>query len=154
MQITIREARMDELPILKAFEQGIILAERPFDSTLKEDPISYYDLSEFITSETATVVVAEADGILVGSGFADIRKAKDYYKHKTYAHLGFMYVSPEYRGKGINSKIMNALIAWSQEQGVNEIRLTVYPDNTSAIQAYEKVGFKAQLIEMRYTLSD
>jgi hypothetical protein len=37
----IRKATIDDLPVLLQFEQGIISAERPFDSTLLPDPISY-----------------------------------------------------------------------------------------------------------------
>ena len=41
-----RSATLDDLPALKECEQGIIAAERPYDHTLKPDPISYYDLGE------------------------------------------------------------------------------------------------------------
>jgi len=34
-QITIRKATFDDLATLFLFEQGVIEAERPFDSTLK-----------------------------------------------------------------------------------------------------------------------
>lgn len=154
MEINIREARIEELPLLRSFEQEIIRAERPFDSTLAPDPISYYDLAEYINSDDAVVMVAEVEGQLVGSGFAQIRKPKDYYIHKSFTHLGFMYVDSTIRGKGVNAQIIKALTAWSKEKGVDEIRLTVYPDNTSAIKAYEKAGFKSQLIEMRLNLSE
>ncbi|WP_336622662.1 MULTISPECIES: hypothetical protein [unclassified Cellulophaga] len=38
--IEIRIAKLEDLETLKSFEQGVILAERPFDETLKPDPIS------------------------------------------------------------------------------------------------------------------
>ncbi len=31
------------------------------------------------------------------------------FKHERYAYLGFMYVHPDYRGKGVNSKIIEGL---------------------------------------------
>ena len=40
-----REATLKDLHTLLEFEQGIIAAERPFDGTLKEGEIHYYDLS-------------------------------------------------------------------------------------------------------------
>ena len=46
--IQFRVANLTDLPILLQFEQGIITAERPFDPTLKPDPISYYNLEELI----------------------------------------------------------------------------------------------------------
>ncbi|WP_121810689.1 GNAT family N-acetyltransferase [Mucilaginibacter kameinonensis] len=146
----IRKATIEDLPILLQFEQGIISTERPFDSTLKPDPISYYDLKAFISSSEVEVLVAEIDGAVAGSGYARIKKNPDsYYDFEKYAYLGFMYVSPAHRGKGINQAIIEGLKKWVVEQGLAEIRLEVYNDNTGAIKAYEKVGFEKRMIEMR-----
>ncbi|QEM09525.1 GNAT family N-acetyltransferase [Mucilaginibacter rubeus] len=146
----IRKATIEDLPVLLQFEQGIISTERPFDSTLKPDPISYYDLKAFISSSEVEVLVAEIDGEIAGSGYARIKKNPDsYYDFEKYAYLGFMYVLPPHRGKGINQAIIEELKKWVAEQGLAEIRLEVYNDNTGAIKAYEKVGFEKRMIEMR-----
>lgn len=150
--ITVRAAQKDEIVTLLTFEQGIVAAERPFDSTLKEGEIHYYDLIHLIESPEAEVVVAEIDGALVGSGYALIKEAKPYLKHTHYAYLGFMYVKPQYRGQGVNKAILEALKQWSVSQNIREIRLEVYDDNTVAKKAYEKAGFKGNLLEMRMEL--
>ncbi|WP_426589222.1 N-acetyltransferase family protein [Mucilaginibacter sp. R-33] len=149
----IRKATIEDLPVLLQFEQGIITAERPFDSTLKPDPISYYDLKAFITSTDVQVLVAEIDGEIAGSGYARIKKNPDaYYDFEKYAYLGFMYVLPAYRGMGVNQTIIEGLKKWVADQGLAEIRLEVYNDNIGAIKAYEKAGFKKRMIEMRIRL--
>jgi len=142
-------ATLADLNILLAFEQEIIRAERPFDETLDKDPISYYDLRQLILSNEAEVMVAEEDSKIIGSGYALIRDAKPYLDHKKYTYLGFMYTHNDYRGKGINKTIVDALVQWSKAKGIHEIRLTVYNDNLPAIRAYEKVGFKKHILEMR-----
>lgn len=147
--IQIRKAEREDLPTLLQFEQEIIKAERPFDVTIKEGPVSYYDLGQMVEDANALVVVAEADGKLVASGYAIPKKARHYLDHEWYAYLGFMYTYPEYRGLGINAKIVDELKQWSEQKGFKEIRLTVYSDNLPAIRAYEKVGFKKHIIEMR-----
>jgi RimJ/RimL family protein N-acetyltransferase len=38
------------------------------------------------------------------------------------------------------------------EQGVTDFYLDVYADNPSAIRAYEKLGFKPNLVEMKMSL--
>ncbi|SHJ17546.1 Ribosomal protein S18 acetylase RimI [Arenibacter nanhaiticus] len=144
-----RAATLEDLDVLLSFEQGIILAERPYDCTLKKDPITYYDLKELILSKDSEVVVALHGTKIVGSGYALIKQAKPYLRHKKYAYLGFMYTAPEYRGKGINKEIMKALKKWARTNRLTELRLTVYNDNAPAIKAYEKVGFKAHILEMR-----
>lgn len=148
-QITIRNATLEDLSILLHFEQGIITAERPYDVTIKEDPISYYDLKQMVLDDNSCVLVAEVEGKVVSSGYAISKRARHYLNHEYYAYLGFMYTDPAYRGKGINAMIVDALKKWSKEKGFKEIRLTVYSDNLPAIKAYEKVGFKKHIIEMR-----
>ncbi|MEO2053679.1 MAG: GNAT family N-acetyltransferase [Allomuricauda sp.] len=146
---SIRTATLEDLPVLLAFEQEIIKAERPFDVTIKEDPVSYYDLGQMIQDSNARVVVAELDGKIVASGYAIPKKARHYLDHEWHAYLGFMYTDENYRGRGINALVVEALKKWSVENGFKEIRLTVYSDNLPAIKAYEKVGFKKHIIEMR-----
>ncbi|MCW8834050.1 MAG: GNAT family N-acetyltransferase [Colwellia sp.] len=152
--IIIRGANLNDLPTLLEFEQHIITAERPYDNHLKDDPISYYDLKELILSEKAEVLVAEVSNEIVGSGYAQIKESKPYMKHDLHSYLGFMYVAPNYRGKGINKLILNALQAWSKAQNVYHCILDVYSGNQLAIRAYEKVGFKSNLIEMCVSLDE
>ncbi len=78
-----------------------------------------------------------------------LKDAQPYLRHKQYAYLGFMYVVPEHRGKGINQKIVDALKRWTKDQGIAEMRLEVYCNNLPAKRAYEKIGFGQLLITMR-----
>ena len=147
--IHIRTATVDDIKVLRTFEQGVIDAERPFDVTLDVDPISYYDLGQLIRDQDAIVVVAETDTKIIASGYAMIKPARHYLNHSSYAYLGFMYTLPEYRGKGVNVRIVERLKSWATAKGLKEIRLTVYNDNLSAIRAYEKAGFERHIITMR-----
>ena len=152
--LIIRKAAIDELDVLLEFEQGIIRAERPFDPTLKEGEIHYYDLAALIKSPEAEVLVAVIDDEIVGSGYAQIRTADDYLKHERFAYLGFMYVRPERRGKGVIREILEALKKWAVSRGITEIRLKVYNENRAAIKAYERAGFTANMLEMRMTAAE
>ena len=147
--IRIREATPDDLEILLAFEQELIKAERPFDECIRENPVNYYDLLQFIVDDEVVVLVAEIDGRIISSGYARAKMARSYLDHDSYAYLGFMYTVPEFRGRGINMMIIESLSAWSLEKGLQELRLTVYDENGPAIRAYEKAGFKKHIIEMR-----
>lgn len=146
---------MEDLETLLSFEQGIISSERPYDSTLQDGEIHYYDIAKMITASHVEVVVAVIGDTIIGSGYARIEPAsRPYLKHTQQAYLGFMYVSPEHRGKGVNGKILVALKEWAYLQDVLELRLDVYSDNDAAVKAYEKAGFKKHLVEMRMDLND
>jgi GNAT superfamily N-acetyltransferase len=108
----------------------------------------------YVEREDVEVVVAEIDGTVVGSGYALIRKNNDYFKYAFYGYIGFMYVEPAHRGKGIAKDILVYLNNWLAERDISEIRLNVYDQNPSAIKAYEKAGFKKYIVEMRYNLDE
>jgi len=151
--IHIRKAILTDLPVLLEFEQAIITAERPYDVTIKkEGTFHYYDIAALIAAPDAEVLVAECDGQVIGSGHARIRDAKPYLLFPQFAYLGFMYVDPAHRGKGVNKLIVEGLKAWAAAQGLVEVRLDVYAENQAAVKAYEKAGFQKLLVEMRLPL--
>jgi GNAT superfamily N-acetyltransferase len=147
--IIIRSASPDDMGKLLAFEQELINAERPFDPTLKESGINYYDIDNMINSADIELLVAELDNEIIGSGYARIDNSKVYLKHAQHGYLGFMYVDPKYRGMGVIHKIFERLTTWVTSRGITELRLDVYQANESAIKAYEKVGFSSHFVQMR-----
>lgn len=149
MVVEIRKAVEADIEILLSFEKEIIAVERPFDNTLKQGQIHYYDLMEHIRNENVEVLVALVNGDIAGSGFGKIRTADPFQEFKAYAYLGFMYVKPEYRGQGINQKILERLVDWAKSLNLTEVRLEVYDENIMAKKAYLKAGFKPHMLEMR-----
>ncbi len=149
MIVEIRKAIETEIEILLSFEKGIIDAERPFDNTLKEGEIHYYDLIGLIRAKRAEVLVAVVNNEIVGSGYVKALPAEPYQKYTEYAYLGFMYVKPAFRGQGINQKILQGLMDWAKSQNLTEVRLDVYDENTAAKNSYLKAGFKPYLLGMR-----
>ncbi len=154
MQPIIRKATLNDLPVLLEFEQGIIVAERPFDPTIKEGHINYYDISELIKSDTSEIFVAEIDEQIVASGYAKIKPDRHYLKHSKQGYLGFMFVDDKHRGQQLNKLIIDALLQWCKERNIFEIRLDVYEDNLTAIKAYQKTGFKKHMVNMRLNLNE
>jgi GNAT superfamily N-acetyltransferase len=150
--VTLKRATQSDIPALQNFQQQIIAAERPFDRTLADGPIRYYDLEHMVGSDNVEMLVASCNGALVGCGFARIEAAKPYLRHRREGYLGLMYVAPDHRGRGVNQKIVQALKSWCRERGVTELRLDVYDGNVAAIRAYEKEGFSRHLIEMRMSI--
>ncbi len=145
----VRKATLKDVSILLEFEQGVIAAERPFDPTIKSGDIAYYDIPDLITNPNSDVFVVEIDSHIVASGYAKIKPDRHYLKHRQQGYLGFMFVDHQHRGKQLNKLIIDALLEWCKSLHIFEIRLDVYQDNLPAIKAYEKVGFKKHMINMR-----
>lgn len=163
--IRFRPASLSDLPTLLAFEQGVISAERPLTMVLKEGEIHYYDIAELINAENCHLLVAEycdsteesakdAAPSLVASGYIKVIESKPYHKSEKYGYIGFIYVDPDHRGKALSQQVIKRLCEWAKAQDITDIRLEVFADNTPAVKAYEKLGFKANLVEMTLNLDD
>lgn len=153
-EVIIRKATIDDLPDLLRFQTGVVEFERPFDPTIKLGEVQYYDLEEMIAAAHIELLVAESHSQVIGSGYARIERSEEYLKHDRHAYLGFMYVEPAHRGKGVNKKIIEALKEWVFSQNVTEVRLEVYLKNSGAVRAYEKAGFTSHLLEMRLEINE
>lgn len=149
MSYRFRPATLNDLPVLFTFEQGIVNTERAFDVTLKDGEIHYYDLAKMIENESARVLVVEANGEIVASGFVQILEAEAFNKFDKYSSFRFMYVKETHRNKGLNKMILDGLIEWSDSKNIKEIKLNVYDENIPALNAYLKAGFKKTMVEMR-----
>ena len=147
--MNVREATLQDLPPLLELEQAVIEAERPFNDSIKSENAKYYDIENLIADNDSHLIVLEDSGTIVGTGYAQIRKSKESLTHLKHSYLGFMFVAPEYRGKGLNQILIDHLISWSKAKGVQDFYLDVYAQNSAAIGAYAKAGFEPCLIEMK-----
>lgn len=153
MEIIIRPADLEDLAILLEFEQGVIAAERPFEPTLKQGHINYYDIKSLILSANADVFVATSEEEIIGSGYVKILPSKPFQQFEHHAYIGFMFVKPDHRGKGVSGQLMDEMLRWAKSRGLVEVRLDVFNDNAAAMKAYEKAGFKKHLVKMRLDIS-
>ena len=149
LNLIIREANLDDISTLLELEQCVIEAEKPFNASIKTEKTHYYDLDDLITSKDSCLIVVEDSSDIIATGYAQIRESKVALNHEKHSYLGFMFVSPEHRGKAINQKVMNHLVEWSKGRGITDFYLDVYSQNESAIKAYQKAGFEPCLVEMK-----
>ena len=108
-----------------------------------------YDLEHMLASDNFALLVGEIGKQIVACGYARLDKSAAHFQSEFNVYMGFMYVVPEQRGKGLSGQLMQALMEWGKEQGATEARLDVYASNEPAIRAYEKAGFKSMLLNMR-----
>lgn len=153
-EFELREANLSDIPQLLELEQSIIEAERPYNPDIKKENAKYYDIENLVHSENACLLVVEANGNIIGTGYAHIRASKEPLVYDVHSYLGFMYVDPTYRGRGVNQLVIESLIKWSKDRSVSHFSLDVYSENTAAIKAYEKVGFKPSSLEMTLNLDN
>ncbi len=86
--------------------------------------------------------VALEDEVLIGGcGLTHIGLEGDIHN---------VMVAPEYRGKGIATRMLSVLLEEGEKQGIQEFTLEVRVSNVAAIKVYEKLGFVSEGIRPRF----
>jgi len=100
-------------------------------------------LQKIIENKDAVILVAEVDGQLVGLGEVYMREDSPNplkVQHK-YGHLQSMIVTESYRGRGIGTRILEAVEQWAKEKNAAEVRLDTWEFKEGPLEFYEKRGY-------------
>ena len=96
-------------------------------------------ITRFKANKKNLMLIAECDGEIVGNASVE-RNRTPRYSHR--AELSIV-VKKDFWGQGIGTRLMELLIEFSKESGVEILELEVRGDNERAIKLYEKFGFYA-----------
>ncbi|MEN6302666.1 MAG: N-acetyltransferase, partial [Armatimonadia bacterium] len=62
--------------------------------------------------------------------------------HDIDAHILSIAVDPDCHRRGVGGELLKRGLQYLQEQGAEQVRLEVRPDNPAAVHLYEKFGFR------------
>ena len=85
-------------------------------------------------------MVAREGGVPIGSLMLT-REWSDW-NARWYWWIQSVYVVPEHRGRGVFRALYVAVQQMASESGVSQVRLYVDKENTTAQQAYQRVGME------------
>ncbi len=137
-ELTVRDARAeDAAAIAIIYNQGIVdrIATQETDERTPEERVEWLAAR----GQRHPVLVAERNGIVVGWGSLNPfnpRKAYDYVVDFS------VYVERAWRGKGVGSALLRALIARAKQLGYHKLVLSAFPWNALGMALYEKYGFR------------
>jgi ribosomal protein S18 acetylase RimI-like enzyme len=122
--VTVREATKADLPILEELVAAYLDEHwaRPYPPP---PPGPYL--------EQGRIVVAEADGDIVGMAKGELREGL--------GHVSLVYLKPEARGQGGGNDLVRDLVAHFREQGVEHVSLNVELPNDDALAYWRRLGF-------------
>ena len=115
------------------------------------EPSEAFWISEMIRAGEQLVLVAEADGDVVGNVLVSVDRGA------ATEHIGVLSIllGHGWRDVGIGSALISAAQAWAAERALRKLSLGVFPDNERAIAVYEKHGFVREgLRRMQYRSGD
>lgn len=136
--ITIRDAGVDDAEtVARIYNQGIV------------DRIATLETEERTPAERRAwleargprhpVIVAEAGGQVVGFGSLNVFNPRKAYDHVADFSI---YIERAWRGKGVGSCLLRALIDRARKIGYHKLVLSAFPFNPGGMALYEKFGFR------------
>lgn len=102
------------------------------------------------------ILVAEADGRVVGHAIVEQRETPDYpcmVPHR-FVHLMDLVVTEVWRGRGVGTQLMAAVKEWAAARGADYVSLEVVAANRDAARFYDMHGFRAVQHTMHAAPSD
>jgi GNAT superfamily N-acetyltransferase len=96
-------------------------------------------------------IAAKRDGTVAGGGCVWLQEVqpRPHRKGTLQPYLLSMYTEPEFRGKGVASKIVEAAIDWTRKQGYERLQLHA---SEMGRGVYKRLGFK-RTWEMRFNIN-
>jgi len=136
-ELHIRAARFADLPMIQDIHnQGI--ADRV--ATLDTTPRTMADtqLWFYRHGPRHPILVAEAGGSIAGWASLNTFNPRPAYQYV--ADLS-IYLDRPWRGKGLGSRLLQALIPLAGDLGYHKIVLSAFPTNAAGMRLYERQGF-------------
>jgi RimJ/RimL family protein N-acetyltransferase len=98
-----------------------------------EPPVDVEERTVQFAATSASSIVAEADGQIVGMIHTDVSR-------HGFGEFG-MLVERGWRGRGVGSALIQATIEWARDHGLHKLCLEVFARNAAAIALYRTCGF-------------
>lgn len=142
MEYFIRELKSSEYPLLKEFLYQAIFQRDPNNliprSVLDDPSISIY-IQDFGGYKEDYCLCAESESQVVGAVW--VRNIEGFGSIDDHTPEFAISLQPEYRGFGIGTALMRAMIEKLKESGYAQTSLAVQKDNY-ALKMYSQVGFE------------
>ena len=157
---TIRPYREGDLSALITLIRELQAHEAALYDRMKppeEMGLWYVDLlKKQCAEEDGTVLIAEADGVVVGYATILTNVIEDGTGDEvryTYAYVGDLVTAEAERGRGIARLLLEECERRAKAAGRDELRITVLALNRRARHIYRSFGFDDLLIDMRKSLA-
>lgn len=154
--MTIRKARMSDIPVLNELLQDILQVHhqvRPDIFRSSGQKFSEEELSALLDNPTKPVFVYEVDGKVVGHLFCELATATgDVLEPAKTLFIDDLCVASTARSQKIGEQLYDFALSYAKEQGCHNLTLDVWADNAGAVRFYERFGMKPQKFRMEQVI--
>jgi len=146
---TREEAVLDQVELL-FLDMYDYMADHGLSNSLAADGAKKWRVGvEQTLGRLGTLAVAESDKQVIGFSRGVIRLSPDHLTSEKIGFVDHTFVCAKWRGKGVGRKMFESLEEWFSSKGVQKLELQVLCGNTSAINAWQAMGFQPELMQMQ-----
>jgi phosphinothricin acetyltransferase len=141
--LTLRPARpSDAHAIARLYNTGIAERQATFETRLREPA----EVEAWCAAERPFLVAEDDDRVL---GFARVSRYSDRCVYDGIGEHG-VYVDPAARGAGLGRRLLDALAAAAEEQGLYKLTSRIFTTNEASRAAHRAAGFTEVGIQRRH----
>jgi ribosomal protein S18 acetylase RimI-like enzyme len=97
---------------------------------------------ESLSKNKSLLLIARIGSTTVGYLLANISADYMFDVSDRFYVITYLFVLPEFRRKGIGTRLVNECLERTKTKGFTSARLHVLPENDAATKLYEKLGFR------------
>ena len=130
-----------ELRIKDATKEDLAAVAQIEKDSINTNPISAEQFEQSYLSDINKIFVAKIEDEIIG--FMLLQKTDE-------VNIDSIAVKPEYRNRGVATKLIEAAKNYANENGIDVVSLEVGYKNISAYLLYEKLGFEFRRVRKKY----
>lgn len=153
--MNIRDASRADLPAIVAMAKEIVDRHHRLDPYYKA-AAKYKnlenDLAEWLEDGDVKLLAATEGQRLVGYFRAAVEDAPSYVAAKRIGVIYDIFVSEEFRRRGIGAKLLHEALNWFRSKKIKDIEVSVDARNREAVEFWKSDGFFEYKLRLRKTL--
>jgi ribosomal-protein-alanine acetyltransferase len=126
-----------EIKIESATVRNLDLFYRIELQCFKEEAFTKNQISYLLTDYNTIALEAKEGADIAGFIIAQIEFDDDEF-----GHIITLNIAPDYRHKGVATKLLQEMENFLRQRGISECHLEVREDNHAAIKLYHKLGYQ------------
>ncbi len=135
MDIVIRAARPVDIPRMAELLGDLFTLEADFKPDVEKQILGLISLVAG-PSERCCVLVAEHSNVVIG--MATVQTLVSTAEGGRVGLVEDVIVDREHRGKGVGTRLLDAVVAWSRRRGLKRLQLLADRENSSARDFYNR----------------
>jgi ribosomal protein S18 acetylase RimI-like enzyme len=144
-QVNIRRAKLADLESVLDLWAEMMAFHAQLDARFRPTPDGHEHfasiLQDWMSDDRCHVLVAEADGQLVGYIIGRLSENAPVLQPPLYGHVSDICMAPAWRRKGIARRLFASLRNWLEQQGATTVQLHVAAQNPIAQAFWRRMGF-------------